>query len=67
MADKNNKLYTIPLGNYNTNFLRALAIAAHLKLVEPSELTYMFESGKTHNSIAKELYDRAIANRVNRE
>ena len=50
--------YTLPPNEYHPVFLKALAIAAHLKIMLPSELTYHFEDGKSQTEIAKIIFSR---------
>jgi len=52
------KSYHLPENNYSGAFIRYLAMADHLKIFEPEELTFMLESGKTLNEIALTLKTR---------
>lgn len=66
MAEQKHLVFNLTEGFYSLDFIRALSMAAHLKLVQPSELTFWFDSGKTKDFITRTLYDRVIANRKNR-
>lgn len=57
--------YHLPDGDYSLDFIRALSMAAHLKLIDPSELTFLFEDDTTVDQIMKLLYDRVVKNRDN--
>lgn len=61
-----NPIYKLPEGNYSLNFIRSLAMAGHLGLVEPSELTFMLESGKNKDLIGSELLKRVVVNKNKR-
>lgn len=50
--------YRLPTGEYNSTFLKALAMAVHLKKLDPSELEYFFAQSWSQSEIAKELYKR---------
>jgi hypothetical protein len=50
--------FYLPEGEYSDVFIKVLAMAIHLELLQPSELTYMLETGKTINSITEELGKR---------
>lgn len=52
------KYYNLPEGTYHPDFLKALAIASHLGLMEPSELTYLLNSGTKHFDIANTIMKR---------
>lgn len=60
------KLFPLKENNYTPNFIMALAMAIHLKLIEPAELTYLQDSGKTLDYVEKLLLKRITDNKVNR-
>lgn len=53
--------YHLPKGEYNSTFLKALAMAVHEHKLDPSELQYFFDQKWTQYEISKELYDRVKA------
>jgi hypothetical protein len=60
----NTEWYRLPSAEYNVTFLKALAIASHMKLLDPSELQYFFDQNWTQLEIAKELYNRIKSKHV---
>lgn len=52
------KKYFIPEGNYPLTFVCTLAMSGYLKLVDPAELTFLFEDGKTVDQITNILFSR---------
>jgi len=59
------KLYRLPEAKYDPTFIKALAMAIHLNLLEPGELEYWQDEGFSQAKMAKELYDRIVANSPN--
>jgi hypothetical protein len=56
MVDK--EWYHLPKGEYHSTFLKAVAMAVHRKVLDPSELQYFFDQKWSQDEIAKELYKR---------
>jgi hypothetical protein len=54
----NNEWYHLPKGEYKDQFLKALAMAVHCKMLEPSELQYWFDNKWTQDEMTKEMYKR---------
>lgn len=52
------KHYNLPEGIYHPDFIKALAIASHLGLMEPSELTYLLNNGTKQFAIANTIMKR---------
>lgn len=62
MARKKELVFHLPEADYSETFIRVLAIAVHLDLIKPPELTYLLESGKTIDSITNVLGIRITDN-----
>lgn len=58
MARKRTRMYHLPEGEYSDGFLRYLAMAIHVDLLEPEELTFHLENGTTIDQIGFELKKR---------
>jgi hypothetical protein len=56
LADK--EWFHFPKGEYNTTFLKAVAMAVHIDKLSPAELQYFFDEGWSQSRISKELYKR---------
>ncbi len=52
------KLFKLKEDAYDPNFIKIVACAIHLELVEPAELEYWQENGWKQFKIAKELRER---------
>lgn len=63
VAKKKVKYYHLPEGDYSDSFIRYLAMAVHLNLIEPEQLTFWFESGKTISQINVYLQNKILNNK----
>lgn len=57
------KRFFLPEGDYPLTFICTIAMSGYLKLVDPAELTFMFEDGRTVDKITQELFGRIKKNR----
>lgn len=54
----NKEWYYLPKGEYDSQFLKALAMAVHCDLLDPSELQYWFKNNWTLKDMTLEMYNR---------
>ena len=55
--------YTIPHGEYRLDFLRGLTMCAHVGILEPTELEYWFDEGKTQEQMITIMKKRLTKHR----
>lgn len=58
MAVDTKKKFKIPEGEYSLAHLMVISMAGYLDILQPSELTFWFENGKTNSFIAITLWER---------
>lgn len=52
------KKFKIPEGEYSLAQLMVISMAGYLDILQPPELTFWFENGKTISFIAQTLWER---------
>lgn len=50
--------YHFPKGEYSPQFLKAVAMANHMGMLDPAELKYWFENNWTQREMTVALYNR---------
>lgn len=55
--------YHLPTMQYDSQFLKALAMAVHCEVLDPSELQYWFDSKWTLQEMTVEMYNRVRTSR----
>ncbi len=63
MAGNRIRKFHLIEGEYTEDFIKYLAMAIHLELIEPSELTVMLEDGTNIKSITNLLAKRILDSR----
>lgn len=63
MAVDTKKKFKIPEGEYSLAHLMVISMAGYLDILQPSELTFWFENGKTTSFITQTLWDRVKVKR----
>ncbi len=58
MAVDTKKKFKLPEGEYTLGQLMVISMAGYLELLQPEELTFWFENGKTNSFIAITLWER---------
>lgn len=58
MVNKDQLKRQYDIGTASLQYIMIIVMAAYLDLVDPSELTYMKDSGKTHIQIMTILWNR---------
>jgi hypothetical protein len=56
--------YHLPKGEYNTQFLKALAMAVHCEVLDPSELEYWFDNHWSLKEMTVEMFKRVKESRA---
>jgi len=54
-------MFVLPIGEYNENFVKGLAAAVSLHLIDPMELDRMFKRKMTHPQIAEAVLKKVKA------
>ena len=52
------KIYKLKAGKYDPTFIKAIAMAIHLEILEPAELEFWQEGRRSQEDMSRELYTR---------
>ena len=48
-------IFMLPAGEYDEDFIKGMALATHLKVINPKEIDALFKQNLTHKEIAQVL------------
>lgn len=63
MAESRREWFYLPKGQYDPQFLKALAMASHCKVIDPAELQYWFDHKWSQKEMTVEMYNRVKESR----